>query len=92
MPGRGAHPALARALHSLDGPFCRRVVITESHQDLVQDDVVDDPDAVDGGKLGSEATGQGTAAVDELGDAAAAQLAQRGPRREPPCPADDSST
>jgi len=48
--------------------------------------LIDHQDAIDVGELSSKTLGQAAAAVDEFGNAAASELAQRGPRREPPRP------
>ena len=75
------HPALPRALHLVDD-LVGSVVVAEADKDLVEDDVIDDCYAVDRGELSDEATGQVAAALDELGHARTAELAQGGPGGE----------
>jgi hypothetical protein len=47
----------------------------EADQHLVEDDVVEDLDAIVGGQPVGEAAGQRAATLDQLGDAAAARCA-----------------
>jgi hypothetical protein len=63
------------------------LVGAEARQDLIQDDVVGDLDAVDGGQSLPEAPRQGAAAVHQLDQASPAQFPQRSPRGEAASPA-----
>jgi hypothetical protein len=68
-------------LDSFDDPVRPRV-LTETYEDLVEHDVIDDRDLVDGAELFGEATSQAAAPFDEFGDACAAKLPQRSPSSE----------
>ena len=72
------------ALHALDDPVGARVA-AEADQHLVEDDVVDHLGATGLEPVG-EALGQHAAALHQVGDAVATQLAQRRPHGETPCP------
>src|SRR5215211_2327497 len=82
VPGRAAHPAGALALDALDYPV-GALVVAEPHQDLVEHDVVRDRDTTDSAQLLGEAPRERAAALDQVGEPIAAELAQRGPRHEP---------
>ena len=91
MPGRGAHPALTRALDRVDDPV-GFLVVAEPDEDLVEHDVVDNFRAVDSescsAKRRASAQHRSTSSATPLRPSwrSAAQVANPRARR------DDSST
>src|SRR5579872_1953360 len=86
LPGRPSHPALAGPLYGSDNPVGGRVIISEAHQDLVEDHVVTDLNGFDGSKLVGEPPGQQAAALNELGDPPTTEFSHGGPGRQTPGP------
>jgi len=61
-------------LYSFDDPVRRGVVFAEPHEHLVQDHLVDDPDAIDVGELGSKTLGQAARMARSLSKLAASSV------------------
>ena len=72
-----AEPAGALVLDPGDHGVGDVVVVEEAHEHLVEDDVVEDLDAVGRGQPAGHARGEVAAAVDELGHAGTPERAQR---------------
>ena len=84
-PGRATHPAGPLLLDGGDDPV-GAVVVAEAHEDLVEHDVVDHLRAARCQRP-RETSGQLTRALDQLGNAVAAELTETCPGREPAGPA-----
>ena len=82
LPAGAAEPARALLLHAGDDGVRGRVVVAEAHEHLVEDDVGEDRDARLAAQPVRDPRGQPAVALDQVGDAVAAELAQRGPHRE----------
>ena len=87
MPGRAAHPAGAVLLHRIDHAPGRGVVVGESHEHLIQHDVVQHYDTVDRTQLLGESTRVRATVRHDLADTLASQGTQRDVHRNAPAPA-----
>ena len=76
LPRRAAGPAGPVRLYARDDRARRRIVVAEAHQHLVQHDVVEDPHARGTAEALREVPRMRAAAIDEVGDAFAAQRSQ----------------